>query len=87
MNIKLSVFPTDQYPRMIAYTTNYKIRDSLGLQFRTIFYGYSQHSDSAYPYQIMFDDHMRFLPYDKGRAVEKLLDYISRREENRIYGE
>lgn len=85
MDIRLSVFPTDLYPRLIAYTSEYKIRDSLGLQFRVLLYDYPQHSDAAFPYQIMMDDHIRYLPYDRGRAVEKLLDYISRREEQRIY--
>ena len=33
----------------------------------------------------MIDDHIRYLPYDRGRAIEKLLDYISHREENYIY--
>ena len=37
MDIRLSVFPTDLYPRLIAYTSEYKIRASLGLQFRVLY--------------------------------------------------
>ena len=87
MDIRISVFPTSNYPRMIAYTTNYKIRNSLANQFYVLLYNYSQTSDTAFPYQIIIGNHTRYLPYDRGRAIEKILDYISHREENRIYGE
>lgn len=85
MDIRVSVFPTSDYPKMIAYTTNYKIRNSLANQFFVLLSYYSLISDSALPYQIIIGTHVRYLPYDRGRAIEKILDYISHREEKRIY--
>ena len=87
MNIRLSVFPTDDYPRLIAYTTEYKIRNSLANQFLTLIYHYMKISDPNLPYQIIIGEHIRYLTYENGRAIERLLDYISHREESRIYGE
>ena len=87
MNIRLSVFPTDDYPRLIAYTTEYKIRNSLANQFLVLIYNYSNKSYSIYPYQIIIGEHIRYLTYESGRAIERILDYISHREESRIYGE
>lgn len=84
MDIRISVFPTSVYPRMIAYTTSYKIRNSLSNQLLVLVNNYSQNSDSAFPYQIIIGNHIRYLPYDKGRAIEKLIDYISHREEMNI---
>lgn len=85
MDIRVSVFPTSNYPRMIAYTTNYKIRASLTNQIFVLLLNYSHESSSAFPYQIVIGQHVRYLPYDIGRAIEKILDYISHREEKRIY--
>jgi len=87
MDIRLSVFPTDKYPKMIAYTNNYKIRPKLANQLFVLLNKSSQVSDRDFPYQIIIENHTRYLPYDRGRAIEIILDYISHREENRIYGE
>lgn len=85
MDIRLSVFPTSNYYKLIAYTTNYKIRNSIANQFRVLIDNYSMTSDSLCPYQIVIGVQIRYLPYDVGRAIEKILDYISHREEKRIY--
>lgn len=85
MDIRISVFPTSNHNRLIAYTTNYKIRKSLANQIHILVNEYYRISGPNYPYQIIIDNHVRFLPYDKGRAIEKLLDYISHREEIERY--
>lgn len=85
MDIRLSVFPTSDYPRLITYTTNYKIRNSLGNQILVLLCDYSQISDSSFPYQIIIGNHFRYLPYDIGRSIEKILNYISHREEIERY--
>ena len=85
MDIKLSVFPTSNYPRLIAYTNEYKIRDSLAKQFEILIGDYSIYSGVEYPYCICIGNRIRFAEYNKGRAIEKLLDYYARREEKYIY--
>lgn len=85
MDIMLSVFPTSNYPKLIAYTNEYKIRDSMAKQFAILIGEYSIYSGVDYPYCIRIGVSTRFMPYNKGRAIEKLLNYYARREENYIY--
>ena len=85
MDIRLSVFPTSKYPRLIAYTNKYKIRDSIAKQFAIVISDCSIYSGVEYPYCICIGNRTRFTEYTKGRAIEKLLDYYARREENYIY--
>ena len=85
MDIRLSVFPTSNYPRLIAYTNEYKIRDSLAKQFAILISDCSIYSNVDYPYCICIGTKTRFTTYNKGRALEKLLDYYARREEKYIY--
>ena len=85
MDIRVSVFPTDIYPMLIAYSSDYKIRNSLANQLLELIYRDSIVSGSIYPYQIKIGTHYRYLDYDKGRAIEKIIDYISHREEKEIY--
>lgn len=88
MDIRLCVFPTDKYPHLIAYTTEYKLRDRIANQFRVLLSGYSNVSDWAYPYSISINGNIKFLPYDRGRAFEILLDYYSHRtKEGTIYAD
>lgn len=85
MDIRLSVFPTSNYPRLIAYTSEYKVRDSIAKQFEILISDCSIYSGVEYPYCICIENRTRFTEYNKGRAIEKLLDYYARREENYIY--
>ena len=85
MDIRLSVFPTSNYPRLIAYTNEYKIRDSIADQFAILIGDYSIYSGAVYPYCICIGNRTRFTDYHKGRALEKLLNYYARREEKYIY--
>lgn len=85
MDIRLSVFPTSNYPKLCAYTEEYKIRDSIAKQFAILISDYSIYSNGDCPYCIRIGDRTRFITYSKGRALEKLLIYYARREENYIY--
>ena len=85
MDIRLSVFPTSNYPKLIAYTNEYKIRDSIAKQFAILISDSSIYSGVEYPYCICIGNRTRFMEYNKGRAIEKLLDYYARREEKYIY--
>ena len=85
MDIRLSAFPTSSYPRLIPYTNEYKIRDSIAKQFEILIGDYSIHSGVGYPYCIIIGNRIRFVEYHKGRAIEKLLNYYARREDNYIY--
>ena len=87
MDIRISVFPTSDYPRLITYTTNYKIRNSMGNSFLVLLSNYSQITDSAFPYQIIMGNHIRYLTYERGRSIERILNYISHREEIERYEE
>ena len=85
MDIRLSVFPTSTYPQLCAYTEEYKIRDSIAKQFSILISDYSIYSGVEYPYCIRIGVSTRFMPYNKGRALEKLLIYYARREEKYVY--
>ena len=86
MDIKLCVYPTEKYPSLIAYTTNYKVRNRLCNQFRVLIGNYSKDINYDFPYSIRINHDIRFLPYIDGRAFEELLNYYSHREtEDTIY--
>lgn len=80
MDIRLSIFPTDMFPKLIAYNEEYKLRNNLYKSIYELVKNDSIYSDSAYPYQIIFNaDKIIYLTYSKGRAIETLLNYISHR--------
>jgi hypothetical protein len=88
MDIRLCVFPTDNYPNLIAYTTEYKVRDRIANQFIVLLSVYNSVSHWTCPYSICINGNIKFLPYNKGRAFEILLDYYSHRtKEGTIYAD
>ena len=82
---KTKCIPYQQLSRLIAYTNEYKIRDSIAKQFSILIGDCSIYSGVEYPYCICIGNRTRFTDYNKGRALEKLLNYYARREENYIY--
>lgn len=81
-HIRLSVFPTDKHNYLIAYTNEYYIRDSLANAIRILLTLNSNISDKYLNYQISFNhNHVKYLSFEDGKAIEKILNYISHREE------
>ena len=86
MDIRVSFFPTDKHPRIIAYTNEYKVRNSIGNQLMILLMDSSRvNTEGKYPVLINIANSTRYLSYDKGRAFEKLMNYYARREEKYIY--
>ena len=81
-HIRLSVFPTDEHNYLIAYSNEYYIRDSLANAIRILLRLNSVISDKHLNYQISFNhNYVKYLTFQDGKAIEKLLNYISHREE------
>lgn len=86
MDIRVTFFPTEKHPRIIAYTNEYKVRNSIGNQFNILLMDSSRaNKEGKYPVLVNIGNSIRFLSYDKGRAFEKLINYYARREEKYIY--
>lgn len=84
MDIRLCVFPTSLQPKLIAYTNEYKLRNSLANSILTLA-GNNTNSDALLCYQLTVGNHIRYLDYNHGRSIEKLLDYITHRTDVLIF--
>lgn len=80
MNIRLCVYPTSLHPKLIAYTSEYKLRTNLANSI-IILAGDNRKSEDHLCYQITVGSIVRYLDYEQGRSIERLLDYISHRNE------
>lgn len=80
MNIRLCVYPTSLYPKLIAYTEEYKLRSNLANSI-LVLAGDNMKSEEWLCYQITVGSSVRYLEYDQGRSIERLLDYITHRNE------
>lgn len=84
MDIRLCVFPTSLQPKLIAYTNEYKLRNSLANSILTLA-GNNTNSDALLCYQLTVGTHVRYLDYNHGRSIEKLLDYITHRNDVLVF--
>lgn len=84
MDIRLCVFPTSLQPKLIAYTNEYKLRSSLARSI-LILAGNNIKSDETLCYQITVGSSVRYLDYNHGRSIERLLDYITHRNDVLIF--
>lgn len=80
MNIRLCVYPTSLQPKLIAYTNEYKLRSSLANAI-IVLAGNNIKSEEHLCYQITVGRTIRYLDYTHGRSIERLLDYITHRNE------
>lgn len=84
MDIRLCVFPTSLQPKLIAYTNEYKLRNSLANSILTLA-GNNTNSDVKFCYQLTVGNHVRYLKYNEGRSIERILDYITHRNDVLIF--
>lgn len=80
MDVRLCVYPTDLQPKLIAYTNEYKLRSSLANSI-IVLAGDNIKSESHLCYQLTIGSNVRYLDYTHGRSIERLLDYITHRNE------
>lgn len=84
MYIRLCVYPTSLYPKLIAYTEEYKLRSNLANSILGLA-GNNMKTEEWLPYQIIVGSSVRYLEYDQGRCVERLLNYITHRYEKSLF--
>ena len=80
MDIRLCVFPTSLQPKLIAYTTEYNLRNTLANSILTLA-GNNIKSDERLCYQLTVGTHVRYLDYNHGRSIERLLNYMTHRDD------
>lgn len=85
MNIRLCVFPTSENPKLIAYTCEYNLRQTLAndIYMLASCAGYKMSNESL-NYQITFGSRVLYLRYQHGRSIERILNYITHREHDNI---
>lgn len=81
MDIRLCVFPTSLQPKLIAYTKEYKLRSSLARSILSIS-GNNMKTEECLCYQLTVGVSVRYLDYTTGRSVERILDYITHRNDS-----